>query len=282
MQLHRGTDPEKGNLSIFKSPICRNFVPTSHRLNKYTPNPKIRIRSRTATCIFKISLIGEGGRWLRRRILRALPVSFCAVNVKLNVSLLPTSHLTSHRNSLMSIKFLGPAMSQNFSTNCTLLSEKMLSILWPMRLTCASVTQFYGCVGVISLLQHQLRQLQIDLSCAKSELSKYQNLGITGHAGSLIAAAAAAATATATAHHHQHPQNLGINLIGAGGGSRDHHYHHQFFPKDQQQMMRSFDAGNNYDASLLAMNVSASIGQLNHFQQPRAAAGDDRRTIDPS
>ncbi|KAJ6900004.1 LOW QUALITY PROTEIN: LOB domain-containing protein 6 isoform X1 [Populus alba x Populus x berolinensis] len=115
----------------------------------------------------------------------------------------------------------------------------------------------YGCVGVISLLQHQLRQLQIDLSCAKSELSKYQNLGITGHAGSLIAAAAAAATATATTHHHHHPQNLGINLIGAGGGSRDHHYHHQFFPKDQQQMMRSFDAGNNYDASLLAMNVSA-------------------------
>ncbi|MBA0619406.1 hypothetical protein Godav_028584, partial [Gossypium davidsonii] len=40
----------------------------------------------------------------------------------------------------------------------------------------------YGCVGVISLLQHQLRQLQMDLSCAKSELSKYQSLGITGHA----------------------------------------------------------------------------------------------------
>ena len=74
----------------------------------------------------------------------------------------------------------------------------------------------YGCVGVISLLQHQLRQLQMDLSCAKSELSKYQSLGITGHAG-LIAAA------TATTH-----QNLGINLIGSGGGvGREHHYHHQ-------------------------------------------------------
>ncbi|KAG2719011.1 hypothetical protein I3843_03G238300 [Carya illinoinensis] len=130
----------------------------------------------------------------------------------------------------------------------------------------------YGCVGVISLLQHQLRQLQMDLSCAKSELSKYQNLGITSHG--LIAAAAAAAT------NHNHQQNLGINLIGAG---RDHHhYHHQFFPRDQQQMIRSFDSGNNYDASLLAMNVSASIGQLSQFQQPRAATGDDRRTIDPS
>ncbi|GAV81920.1 DUF260 domain-containing protein [Cephalotus follicularis] len=137
----------------------------------------------------------------------------------------------------------------------------------------------YGCVGVISLLQHQLRQLQMDLSCAKSELSKYQNLGITGHAG-LIAAAAAAASATATTHPHQ---NLGINLIGAGGGGiRDHHYHHQFFPRDQQHMIRGFDASSNYDASLLAMNVSASLGQLSQFQQPRAAAGDDRRSIDPS
>ncbi|GMY13798.1 LOB domain-containing protein 6 [Fagus crenata] len=135
----------------------------------------------------------------------------------------------------------------------------------------------YGCVGVISVLQHQLRQLQMEVSCAKSELSKYQNLGITSHG--LIAAAAAAATAT----NHNHQQNLGINLIG-GGGARDHHhhYHHQFFPRDQQQMIRSFDGGNNYDANLLAMNMSASIGQLSQFQQPKAAAGDDRRTIDPS
>ncbi|KAF3439402.1 hypothetical protein FNV43_RR17680 [Rhamnella rubrinervis] len=145
----------------------------------------------------------------------------------------------------------------------------------------------YGCVGVISLLQHQLRQLQVDLSCAKSELSKYQNLGITSHG--LIAAAAAAAT------HNHHPQNLGINLISSAGSTsgRDqhhshNHYHHQFFPRDhhhQQQLIRTFDAGTNYDANLLAMNVSAtaSIGQLSQFQQPRAAAGDNRRTtIDPS
>ncbi|KAF4348822.1 hypothetical protein CsatB_021862 [Cannabis sativa] len=141
----------------------------------------------------------------------------------------------------------------------------------------------YGCVGVISLLQHQLRQLQMDLTCAKSELSKYQNLGITGHG--LIAAAAAAAHHAHSPHHHHHHQNLGINLI-SGAAARDH-YHHQFFPRDHhhhhqsaaQQMI-------NYDASsLLAMNVSATaggIGQLSPFQQPRAAAGDDRRTIDPS
>ncbi|XP_062104550.1 protein ASYMMETRIC LEAVES 2 [Humulus lupulus] len=142
----------------------------------------------------------------------------------------------------------------------------------------------YGCVGVISLLQHQLRQLQMDLSCAKSELSKYQNLGITGHG--LIAAAAAAAHHAHSPHHHHHHQNLGINLISGAASARDHYHHHQFFPRDHhhhhqtaaQQMI-------NYDASsLLAMNVSATagIGQLTPFQQPRAAAGDDRRTIDPS
>ncbi|KAL0382598.1 UNVERIFIED_CONTAM: protein ASYMMETRIC LEAVES 2 [Sesamum calycinum] len=121
----------------------------------------------------------------------------------------------------------------------------------------------YGCVGVISLLQHQLRQLQMDLSCAKSELSKYQNLGLSSHG--LIAAA----------HHHHHHQ--GINILGGGGGvsSRDHHhFHHQLFPVNQQQVIRAFDSGNGYDASgLLAMNMSSSIGQLSGFQPSRAAAG---------
>lgn len=146
----------------------------------------------------------------------------------------------------------------------------------------------YGCVGVISLLQQQLRQLQMDLTCAKSELSKYQNLGITG------------AFITAGAH-----QSLGtINLISGG---RDHlhhyHHHHQFFPSNQaqvaaaaaaQQMIRSFDVataavtGNGYDhaaAGLLGMNVSGIGGIGAHqIQQPaaRAAGGDDRRAVDPS
>ncbi|KAF5744406.1 LOB domain-containing protein 6 [Tripterygium wilfordii] len=39
----------------------------------------------------------------------------------------------------------------------------------------------YGCVGVICLLQHQLRQLQTDLSSAMSHLSMYQSLGFQGH-----------------------------------------------------------------------------------------------------
>ncbi|KAH1210510.1 Protein ASYMMETRIC LEAVES 2 [Glycine max] len=130
----------------------------------------------------------------------------------------------------------------------------------------------YGCVGVISLLQHQLRQLQMDLYCAKSELSRYQNLSTTTNLSSL----ASESTAT-TYHHHQ-------NTSGGGGFSRDHHYHyhhhHQFFPRDQhqqQQVVKSFDAGNNYDASLLAMNISASLGQLNQLQHQSATGGGDDR-----
>ncbi|KAI3757299.1 hypothetical protein L6452_04833 [Arctium lappa] len=146
----------------------------------------------------------------------------------------------------------------------------------------------YGCVGVISLLQHQLRQLQMDLTYAKSELSKYQthNLNSTATHGIIAAAAAAAA---ATHHHHQ---TLGNNLIGCcGGGTRDHLYHHQhppFFPTRDQQMaaIRAFDVNSSYDATggVLAMNVSTGcIGQHPQFQQPRAAGNDDRpTTIDPS
>lgn len=178
----------------------------------------------------------------------------------------------------------------------------------------------YGCVGVISLLQHQLRQLQMDLSCARTELSKYQNFTFPTPAtnncsgGGILAASAVASTASATAeaahHHHHHPQSLGIGLLGIGGGltgaARDQqqlYSPHQFFPNHHQtgvglgiNTLRGFDmaaggSGNNhgYDTGLLAMNMNVSaaagIGQLTQLhQQPtaRAAGGDDRRSIDPS
>ncbi|GAB2287117.1 Protein ASYMMETRIC LEAVES 2 [Dionaea muscipula] len=160
----------------------------------------------------------------------------------------------------------------------------------------------YGCVGVISILQHQLRLLQMDLTCAKSELSKYQSLGGITSSHGFIAAAAAAAVAAH--HHHSHPaghhQGLGISLISGGRDLGHHHHQHQFFPSTNhqqssaaaaaaaQQMIRSFDvaAGTGYDVGLLGMNLSeAGIGQLSHqLQQPvaRVAGGDDRRTVDPS
>ncbi|KAJ8446809.1 hypothetical protein Cgig2_016119 [Carnegiea gigantea] len=175
----------------------------------------------------------------------------------------------------------------------------------------------YGCVGVISLLQHQLRQLQMDLSCARSELSKYQNLTfpsaaiptsatLAGGGGVLAAAAvASAATTAAVAHHHPH-QSLGIGLLGlgggggGGGGGREHQFysHHQFFPSNHQQTggggggttlginLRGFDmaagggTANHYDAGLLAMNmdISATTSLGQLHQQPTArAAGGDDR-----
>ena len=127
----------------------------------------------------------------------------------------------------------------------------------------------YGCVGVISILQHQLRQLEIDLTCAKSELSKYQ------------------ATTTATLGHGllnvniNHP--IGIGGIGLGreqffSTAREHHHHHH------HMAARVFDAGNGaYDGGFMAgMNMSAGLGALgSHFNKPRAT-GDERQTIGPS
>jgi hypothetical protein len=145
----------------------------------------------------------------------------------------------------------------------------------------------YGCVGVISLLQHQLRQLQMDLYCAKSELSRYQNLSITTTAGHGLITGLTGESVTAATNYH-HTQNAGGGNNNSNGRDRDHHYHHQFFPRDQHQhnLVRNFDAGigNNYDASLLAMNISASLGQINQLQHHSAAGGggDDRRTVNRS
>ncbi|KAF5184727.1 Asymmetric leaves 2 protein [Thalictrum thalictroides] len=120
----------------------------------------------------------------------------------------------------------------------------------------------YGCVGVISLLQRQLRQLQMDLCCAKSELSNYHNVGLTGHG--LIAA---------------HP-HMGISLLTGP----DHH--HQFLISlNHQQPLRSFDInGGAYDHTSLiaAMNVSTNIGPLAQFQQQSPTAGGDDDCHGPS
>ncbi|KAK4747069.1 hypothetical protein SAY87_026106 [Trapa incisa] len=99
----------------------------------------------------------------------------------------------------------------------------------------------YGCVGVISLLQHQLRQLQLDLSFAKSELSKYQNLGLI--------------------NHHQ---NLGINNLIAAAGGGGGGTHRQLFLRDHHHHHRAITI-NGYDAaasSLLVMNVSQPRGPV--------------------
>ncbi|KZV24298.1 LOB domain-containing protein 6 [Dorcoceras hygrometricum] len=121
----------------------------------------------------------------------------------------------------------------------------------------------YGCVGVISLLQHQLRQLQVDLTFAKSELSKYQN-HLTGFL-------------------HQHPQK--INIF-EGGMTAPKDFQHQFFPsiphlQQQHAVINGYDASSSYHA----INMSASIGQFSGFQQANTAGtvADGRPTpLEPS
>uniref|UniRef100_A0A7N0ZSH1 LOB domain-containing protein n=1 Tax=Kalanchoe fedtschenkoi TaxID=63787 RepID=A0A7N0ZSH1_KALFE len=123
----------------------------------------------------------------------------------------------------------------------------------------------YGCVGVISLLQHQLRQLQLDLACAKSELSKYKTA---------ISGAAAA-------------QRSGvIQGGGAHGGHGQHHhylgghgqYHHQY------QVVRSessFDSGND-NSNEDEFDAGGFLDMLSQFQQSAGRGGPggehDRRT----
>ncbi|CAL9103481.1 unnamed protein product, partial [Musa acuminata var. zebrina] len=135
----------------------------------------------------------------------------------------------------------------------------------------------YGCVGVISILQHQLRQLQMDLSCAKSELSKYRS------AAAAAAATAAAGTSSAsfgetipvtsaTGHGFINLNHTGITCLGFG---RD-----QFFPAaardpnhNLQMMLRNHDAdlaarlGANgaYDAGLAAAVNATSAAAIGLF-----------------
>ncbi|KAH9325432.1 hypothetical protein KI387_005610, partial [Taxus chinensis] len=63
----------------------------------------------------------------------------------------------------------------------------------------------YGCVGAISILQHQVKQLQSELHSARSELSKYINAGIA---------------------IPPMPSPLGIGM-GLAGPSRDHIFRDQ-------------------------------------------------------
>ncbi|KAF4371247.1 hypothetical protein F8388_020974 [Cannabis sativa] len=107
----------------------------------------------------------------------------------------------------------------------------------------------YGCLGIITLLQHQV-------NCLTAELSDYQN---RHH---LIMARLAAFNAPTRAHNHRY-ENLGINAISGAASSG----------AAPEQMI-------NYgNTSSLVAAMNGGIGQLSHFEQPWAAAKDDHRTI---
>ncbi|XP_031481735.1 protein LATERAL ORGAN BOUNDARIES-like [Nymphaea colorata] len=97
----------------------------------------------------------------------------------------------------------------------------------------------YGCVGIISLLQHQLKQLQIDLAAARTELSRYTAAtGMTGPLPASIFQAAAMAAHQQQQYYHQNITGTGSLRIGVGfaPSSREQLYRDQQHILESQQM----------------------------------------------
>ncbi|KAJ1286581.1 hypothetical protein BS78_03G363500 [Paspalum vaginatum] len=143
----------------------------------------------------------------------------------------------------------------------------------------------YGCVGVISILQHNLRQLQQDLARAKYELSKYQ-------------AAAAASASTG-------PQAMAAEFVGSGMPNGAHNFINighsaalgsiggsHVFGQEQfasaQMLSRSYDgepiarlgiSGGGYEFGYsTAMAGAGAIGTLgiSPFLKSGTAGGDEK------
>ncbi|KAG1363689.1 LOB domain-containing protein 6 [Cocos nucifera] len=155
----------------------------------------------------------------------------------------------------------------------------------------------YGCVGVISILQHQLRQLQMDLSCARAELSKYQSAAAVGGGGGGPSTANFSSGLAAAGGHGfvnpNHPIGVGSIVLGreqffpaAATSVREPHPHHHAMVRNHDgELAARLGANGAYDAGLVAaMNASAaSIGPLGaQFMKPSAAGGDERPSVGPS
>ncbi|KAK1288760.1 LOB domain-containing protein 6 [Acorus calamus] len=113
----------------------------------------------------------------------------------------------------------------------------------------------YGCVGVISLLQHQLRQLQIDLFLTRSQLSKY-------HQSSSSSSSSFTTTTSTTTNFF--------------GGFRENQQQEQF-------LMRNYGVVENglvYDGGI-ATAAAALNGSPVGFGRVRAAGGDEQQSFGP-
>ncbi|XP_017698005.2 LOB domain-containing protein 6-like [Phoenix dactylifera] len=136
----------------------------------------------------------------------------------------------------------------------------------------------YGCVGVISILQHQLRQLQMDLSCAKSELSKYKSAAGSSAPNFSGGLPSAGVHGYVSADHQ-----IGVGGIGFGreqlfpaGNARDPRPNHHLMMRNYDgELVARLGANGAYDAAGLvaALNASAaSIGPLGgQFMKPSSA-----------
>ncbi|KAF7100130.1 hypothetical protein CFC21_101674 [Triticum aestivum] len=152
----------------------------------------------------------------------------------------------------------------------------------------------YGCVGVISVLQHQLRQLQQDLTRARYELSKYQAaaaVAVSASVGCNGTPAMADFIGNTVPNCTQNFINISHSTaIGAGLGFG----HDQFAAV--QMLARSYEgegavarlgvnggSGGGYDfgyTSAMGVGPVSGLGPLSggQFLKPGTAGGDERHT----
>ncbi|EPS63200.1 hypothetical protein M569_11588, partial [Genlisea aurea] len=115
----------------------------------------------------------------------------------------------------------------------------------------------YGCVGLISILQHRLKQVQIDLETAKKELVSYVGpsamLPILSHPTSQPSAPYMASAYQMMGYHHQQQQQQQLQhqpmmgvlhngpqmVIGEPQVHQQQHQQPHFF--EAQQMMRCYE-----------------------------------------
>lgn len=160
----------------------------------------------------------------------------------------------------------------------------------------------YGCVGVISILQHQLRQLQMDLTLAKAELLKYQHPSVAATAAMLGNNGGGGAQGVGAGPNNAAAAVFGREgqfLMGMGVG-RENSYYLQHHQQQQQLMMRNYEAemaaaarmgvnAGGYDATGMAVaagigGAAANLGVLGgHFLKTSMnGGGEDRPSVGPS
>ncbi|KAM0846114.1 hypothetical protein ACQ4PT_055880 [Festuca glaucescens] len=146
----------------------------------------------------------------------------------------------------------------------------------------------YGCVGVISVLQHQLRQLQQDLTCARYELSKYQAAAAAAVSACNGAPAMADFIGNAVPNCTQNFINISHSTaIGAGVGG----FGHDQFAAVQMlaryegegaiarlSVNGGYDFG--YSSAMGAVRPVSGLRPLGGgpFLKPGMAGGDERHT----
>ncbi|WVZ82730.1 hypothetical protein U9M48_029961 [Paspalum notatum var. saurae] len=157
----------------------------------------------------------------------------------------------------------------------------------------------YGCVGVISILQHRLRQVQQELARASYELSKYHQAAAEAAAVGSNDAAAAGMTDFVS----NLVPNCKQNFINAGGGHSTMasiggagFMQHDHFASSVQMLARSYDgeaaaaarvgfngAAGGYDFRYSSAtmgsghSVVSSLGQISggQFLKPGTTGGDE-------